>query len=296
MKFFNYDLFEKQLNGGEEMSIDVREPVVKGTFYPGNKNNLSKMIGDFIIDANPVVKKDKEILGLIVPHAGYIYSGPCAAYAYKLLKYRKFDTVIVLGPSHSTMLKGASVWKQGLYKTPLGDVKIDENASDYLLKNGPDIEFHQIAHMQEQSVEVQVPFLQYVLKDEFMLVPVVIGNQTSEYSKQLASTLYDLMQEKTGNYLVVASSDLSHYHTDDVAKRMDREVINLIKNKNIAQLAKTIDSGRGEACGIGSILTLLFLADKYDTNLIDILNVTNSGDVSGDRSRVVGYMSAAVYK
>lgn len=278
------------------MPIDVREPVVQGTFYPGNKNNLSKMIGGFIIEANPVVKKDKELLGLIVPHAGYIYSGQCAAFAFKLLKYRKFDTVIVLGPSHSTMLKGASVWEKGSYRTPMGDITIDENVTDYLLKNGPDVEFYQIAHMQEHSVEVQVPFLQYVLKNEFKLVPVIVGNQTYDYTKKLANTLYDLMQEKSGNYLIVASSDLSHYHTDDAAKRMDREVINLIKNMNITQLAKIIDTGKGEACGIGSILTLLFLADKYETDSVDILNVTNSGDVSGDRSRVVGYMSTVIYK
>ncbi len=278
------------------MPADIREPVVQGMFYPGNKNNLSKMIGSFIIEANPPAKKDKELLGLIVPHAGYVYSGQCAAYAFKLLKYRKFDTVIVLGPSHSTMLRGASVWEKGFYRTPMGDISIDENVADYLLKNGTDIEFYQIAHMQEHSVEVQIPFLQYVLKDEFKLVPVVIGNQTYEYTKQLANTLYDLMQEKSGNYLIVASSDLSHYHTDDAAKRMDKEVITLIKNMNIVQLAKIIDSGRGEACGIGSILTLLFLAEKYETDSVDILNVTNSGDVSGDRSRVVGYMSAAIYK
>lgn len=274
----------------------IREPVVNGMFYPANKNNLSKMISSFLIEAEPGGREDKELLGLIAPHAGYVYSGQCASYAYKLLKSKKFDTIIVLGPSHSTMLKGSSVWAEGHYRTPLGDVEIDNESAEYLLKNGTDIEFYQMAHVQEHSIEVQVPFLQYVLKDKFKLLPIVIGNQTYAYTLNLANTLCDLIQEGTKKYLVVASSDLSHYHTYDVAKRMDGMVIDLIKKRLIKELARFIDSGKGEACGIGSIFTLLFLAEKYNSNMIDILNVVNSGDVSGDKSRVVGYMSAAIYK
>jgi len=283
--------------GDEIMSLDVREPVVQGMFYPGNKNNLSKLIGDFIVEANPKSREDKELLGLIVPHAGYVYSGPCAAYAFKLLRSKKYDTIIILGPSHSTILKGASVWKQGSYKTPYGNVEIDKESADFLINKGPDLEFYQIAHMQEHSVEVQIPFLQYILKDEFQLVPVVIGNQAFDYTQELADSIYNLMENwKDKSFLIVASSDLSHYHSNEAAKRMDREVIKMIENRNIEQLDKIISSGRGEACGIGSIFTLLFLMKKFNTDIIDILNVTNSGEVSGDRSRVVGYMSAAAYK
>lgn len=277
------------------MTGSIREPVVQGMFYPSNKNNLSKMISAFLSDAKPVIKEDKELLGLIVPHAGYIYSGQCAAYAYKLLKTKNFDTVIVLGPSHSTMLNGASVWQEGFYRTPLGDIEIDKESSDYLIVNGPNIESYQLAHIQEHSIEVQIPFLQYILKNKFKLVPVVIGNQTFEYIKKFADTLYNLIEKKSGKFLIIASSDLSHYHSYDAAKRMDGNVIDLIKKKSTSTLAQSIETGKGEACGIGSIFTILFMAEKYKSSIIDILNITNSGDVSGDKSRVVGYMSAALY-
>ncbi len=278
------------------MPDNVREPVVQGMFYPANKDDLSKMIAAFLHDAKPSVRDDKGLLGLIAPHAGYVYSGQCAAYAYKLLKLKKFDTIIVLGPSHSTMLNGASVWQNGFYRTSLGDVEIDSEAASFLLDNGRDIEFYPMAHMQEHSIEVQIPFLQYVLKNKFKITPVVLGNQTYEYTKKLADTIYDLIQKKPDKYLIIASTDLSHYHTYDTAKRMDKNVIDLIKKRSLEPLTESIKTGRGEACGIGPVFTLLLLAEKCKTELIDILNVTNSGDVSGDKSRVVGYMSAEIYK
>ncbi len=278
------------------MTIHTREPVVQGMFYPGNRDKLTRMISTFLLNAKPKIQKDKELLGLIVPHAGYIYSGLCAAYAYKLLKGNKYDTVIVLGPSHYTMLNGSSVWAKGEYKTPIGDLKIDEEAASYLQVKGREVEFYQVAHMQEHSIEVQIPFLQYILKSNFRLVPIVIGNQTYDYCMKLADTLYDLMQKNKKRYLIIASSDLSHYHSDNVAKRMDKYIINLIEDMKKEELTKAVDTGKGEACGIGSILTLLALSEKFNTRNIDILNVVNSGEISGDKDRVVGYMSAAIYK
>jgi len=278
------------------MSLKEREPVVRGMFYPAGKDNLQRMISSFLIDANPKENGDKDILGIISPHAGYVYSGSCAAFAYKLLKNKSFDTVIVLGPSHSTLLKGASVWKEGVYKTPLGDIKIDEEFTKILLEKGPDIEFYQVAHIQEHSIEVQLPFLQYVLKGKFELVPIIIGNQTYEYSKRLSNSLFELIEESSKKIIIVASSDLSHYHSHEVAKRMDRIVVDLVRVKNVDKLSEVIESGKGEACGIGPIFTLLNLALKYKNSEVEILNVINSGDVSGDKSRVVGYMSAVIYK
>ncbi|MBU1076853.1 MAG: AmmeMemoRadiSam system protein B [Spirochaetes bacterium] len=278
------------------MSVYIREPVVQGMFYPAKRDSLTKMVSTFLLNAKPKVQKEKELLGLIVPHAGYVYSGGCAAHAYKLIKGQRFDTVIVIGPSHYTMLDGSSVWAKGEYVTSLGSVNIDEEAASYLLDKGPDIEFYQVAHMQEHSVEVQIPFLQYVLKSKFELVPIIIGNPSYDYTSRLADTIYSLIKGNHKKYLIVASTDLSHYHNDQVAKRMDRSVIELVKTMNKEELDRSIKTGTGEACGMGSILTLLFLAEKFGTRSIDILNITNSGEVSGDKERVVGYMSAAVYR
>lgn len=275
--------------------MNVREPVVNGMFYPANKDKLLKMISNFLIHINPRLNEKKELLGFISPHAGYIYSGQCAAYSYKLIKSLQYDTIIVLGPSHYTSLNGASIWSQGLYRTPLGDVPIDEEAAQYLIKKNKNIERYEIAHMQEHSIEVQVPFLQYILKNKFKLVPMIIGNPTYNFTSELASSIYALIKSQEKRYLIIASSDLSHYHSDDVARRLDKQVIDLIKQNDPKMLAKIIDTGQGEACGIGPILTLLFLAQNYKQPVIDILNYTNSGEVSGDKSRVVGYLSAAVY-
>ena len=202
-----------------------------------------------------------------------------------------------MGPSHQVYLDGASLWREGWYKTPLGKVEIDKESAKFLLSKNNGIEFNQMAHLQEHSIEVQIPFCQYVLKNGFQLVPIVIGNQTLEYSKILADSLTELIEEyKDKSFLLIASSDLSHYHNDEVAKRLDKNVVNSIRRMDVEYLNQQIESGNGEACGIGPVMTLLLSAKRLNVDNIDILNVTNSGEVSGDKSRVVGYISAVVYK
>ena len=277
------------------MPINIREPVVNGMFYPASKEKLSKMISSFLIESNPIPNDKKKLLGLIAPHAGYVYSGSCAAYAYKLLKSTQYDTIIILGPSHYTSLLGAAIWPKGFFKTPLGNVAIDEESSEELLKNKSIIETYEIAHMQEHSIEVQIPFLQYILKNDFKIIPLVIGNPTYDFSSQLADALYNLQNTVPNKYLFVASSDLSHYHTDNVARRMDIQVVKLIEKNDPELLTQIIDRGQGEACGIGPILTLLLLSKKFKDATVETLNYTNSGETSGDKSRVVGYLSSAIY-
>ncbi len=277
------------------MSELIRESVVSGMFYPASRDSLSKMIATLLTQAEPQKREDKELFGLISPHAGYIYSGGCAAYGFKLLKGKNFDTIIVMGPSHQAYLDGASVWRQGKYRTPLGDVEVDDESAQFLLEQDANIQFYQAAHFQEHSVEVQIPFLQYVLKNNFKIVPVVIGNQTLEYSKILADAIVNLIKSKDRKFLLIASSDLSHYHSDEVAKRLDNAVIKMIEKMDVEGMFSLIETGKGEACGAGPIMVLLLTAKKMNANTIDILNVTNSGEVSGDKSRVVGYMSAAIY-
>ncbi len=277
------------------MSIHIREPVVSGMFYPAGKDTLQKMIANFFSLAEPVTREHKKLFALMAPHAGYMYSGQCAAYAYKLLKGASYDTVIILGPSHYAQLDGASVWSKGFYRTPIDQTPIDEEGVQFLLQSNSGIEDYKIAHMQEHSLEVQLPFLQYMLKNKFYLIPLVIGNPTMEYTSKLADALEQLVKNPKKNYLVVCSTDLSHYHSNEVAKRMDNQIIEAIRRNKIDELVELIDTGKGEACGIGPILTLLFLFKKFNSKFIDILNVTNSGETSGDKSRVVGYMSAAFY-
>ncbi len=278
--------------------MNIREPVVSGTFYPAKKDALLKMISSMLNTVNlEKTYEDKNIFGLISPHAGYVYSGTAAAYGYSLLKGRKYDTIIILGPSHYTLLNGASVWKNGQYSTPLGKIDIDTEATNFLLDKYEHIEFNQIAHIQEHSIEVQLPFLQYVLKSDFKFVPIIIGNQQLDYIKKLTEALINLLNTNINKkYLFIASTDLSHYHSSDVALRMDGNVASAIESFDIEKLNTIIEERTGEACGIGPILTLMLLSEKLNIKNVDILKLTNSGETSGDYSRVVGYMSAVLYK
>jgi AmmeMemoRadiSam system protein B len=276
---------------------NIREPVVQGLFYPASKDSLLKMISKMINFADSVLRDDAKLFGLISPHAGYVYSGTCAAFGYKLLKNLNFDTIIIIGPAHSAYIDGASVWSKGGFKTPLGIAQIDEEISNLLISENSRINNSIIPHIEEHSIEVQIPFLQFVLKNNFKIVPIVMGNQTLEYSKIVANSIsYILNKFSEKRFLIIASSDLSHYHSSEVAQRLDDAVVDRIRNLDIEGLNEIIEEGKGEACGIGPILVLLFLCKNFNVNIVEILNLTNSGEISGDKTRVVGYLSAAFYK
>jgi len=157
---------------------EIRKPAVAGSFYTADPEILSKQIRDYL-SAVPQKKIDGEIIALISPHAGYIYSGQVAAHAYKLIAGKVFDAVIVIAPSHRVYFQGASVYSQGAFRTPLGLIPIDEDISRKLIQESPAISFNPQAHAQEHSLEVQLPFLQTVLKD-FRLIPIVMGDQNLE--------------------------------------------------------------------------------------------------------------------
>lgn len=275
------------------MTLKIIHPVVSGIFYPANPDKLKKNI-ETLLSLVPESKEELTPLGLISPHAGYIYSGQTAAFGYKLLEKKKFDTVIVMGPSHTTFIMKSSVYPEGVYRTSLGDVEIDSEIADKLLQNKDIISFEEEAHLQEHSIEVQLPFLQIVLKN-FKFVPIIIGNQNLDYADELSTAIFEIMKDCDKKFLVIASSDLSHYHSSDVAKRMDRYVAEAIKRFDYKTLAKKLADGTAEACGAGAILTLIKLMLSLGCKRCDILDVTNSGKTTNDYSRVVGYLSAAFY-
>ncbi len=252
--------------------MGTRNPAVAGMFYPAGPEELKEMVNEFMSKASPRKIKGG-IRALIVPHAGYIYSGQVAAQAYSLLRTmkKKPTRVIVTGPSHYVGLRGVASDANQEWLTPLGRVKIAENPFP---KNAE-------AHVQEHSVEVQVPFLQLALGD-FSLVPLVAGE--AEPAEE-ARILNEFLDDDT---LLVVSSDLSHYHDYDTASRMDSATIEAIKSLDPERLLR-----EGEACGIVPILILLELARMREWKAV-FLDYKNSGDVSGDSSRVVGYASFAV--
>jgi AmmeMemoRadiSam system protein B len=273
-------------------------PAVAGAFYPGSPSSLKPMIDDFMADAEKCptlgLTGGGKLVALIVPHAGYVYSGQVAASAYKQIEGMNSDTVVLVGVSHQSAIRGASVYRSGRYETPLGTVEIDSDLAGELMAQDEIFSFQPRAHAIEHSLEVQVPFLQQILSD-FKIVPILMGH----WSESVCSTVSDALAKtiSSRNVLLIASSDMSHYHPYDTARRMDNIAISSIELMDIANLMDDLSSGRCELCGAAPVITILMAAKKLEADSVEILQYANSGDVTGDKSSgVVGYFAAAVYQ
>jgi len=281
----------------------IREPAVAGSFYPSDKAELDLMIDEFFEKAE-LPKLGGNISALIVSHAGYEYSGQVAAYAYKALIGKKIDTVVLIGNSHQEYFDGISVYESGYFRTPLGDIEVDADFAKKLIDSNPKIKFYEKAHLQEHSLEVQLPFLQKALSApsgrDWKIVPIILGNQTNTVDI-LIEALKNLIDENT---LIIASSDLSHYPSYKDAQYSDNKVIQAILTGKRENLRKTISDLEKEnipnlqtcACGHDAIEVVMGL---FGDKNIKLLKYANSGDVSvgdppageADKSQVVGYAS-----
>lgn len=283
---------EAKMKKQEFKKEDIRPPAVAGAFYTSNPEALAAQIKDFIIKA-PAKTLPGKIIALIAPHAGYMYSGQVAAYGYKLIEGKSFDAVVVIAPSHRAAFHGASVYPKGAYQIPLGLIPVDNELTQQLMKQDDLISHVWQAHTQEHSLEVQLPFLKSLLGD-FRLVPIVMGSYDFATCESISESIYKVIKDK--NVLIVASSDLSHFHPYNTAVKLDKIVIDHVKNFDAKGLFQDTSSGRCEACGAGPMITTMLLAKKLGANRSELLHYANSGDVTGDKSGVVGYMSAVLYK
>ena len=259
----------------------IRKPAVAGTFYPRDKYELIKQIDEFLDSV--IVKNYGDPIGFVCPHAGYIYSGFTAAHSFKYLKDREYEKVIILAPSHYDGYGGITTWNGTGIETPLGIVETDD--SDKLEKYG--VQKSHLGFGKEHSLEVELPFLQKVLKPGWKLVPLVMGFQDTETIRLGKNILESYMDKKN---LILISSDLSHYHPYDRAKTIDGHFLNFIELDRIQDLQDAHDNGLVEACGFGPIMSFLKLDIKPK-----ILDYRNSGDTAGDRNRVVGYTSIGAF-
>jgi len=280
--------------GGKEMGMkEIREPAVAGAFYPDKPEILQRDLSKYFENA----KKEKlegEIVALVSPHAGYTYSGQVAAYAYKLIEGKNFESVVVVAPSHHALFKGASLYDRGGYRTPLGVVPVDVDLSKKMMEKRKEIQFLPEAHRQEHSLEVQIPFLQVALKS-FKLVPIVMEPYWSwETCQYLASAIAETVRGK--KVLLVASTDLSHFYSYNIAVELDRIFLNHIDRFDAEGLNRDLKGNRTEACGAGPVVTVMLAAKALGANRGKVLKYLNSGDVTGDRSRVVGYGAGVFYK
>ncbi len=271
----------------------IRESVIAGSWYPGDPDVLRSQILDFLSRAKPP-QIEGELIALISPHAGYMYSGQVAAYAYKLLEGRPFHTVVIVAPSHRAYFRGVSVYPRGGYRTPLGIVPIAEDLTSRLMETSPVISYIPQAHAQEHSLEIQLPFLQVVLKD-FRLVPLVMGEHDFHTCQELADAIVEVVKGKE-DVLLVASTDLSHFYPYSQAVTLDRVVLEHVEAFDPEGLSKDLRTGRCEACGGGPMVAVMLAARALGADGARVLKYANSGDVTGDRSSVVGYMAAAIYR
>jgi AmmeMemoRadiSam system protein B/AmmeMemoRadiSam system protein A len=271
----------------------IRPSAVAGAFYTSDPDDLTAEIKKFLDNVPSSKPLPGTIVALISPHAGYIYSGQVAAHGFKLLEGKSFDTVVVLAPSHRIPFRGASVFPQGAYQIPLGLIPIDKNLAENLIKSNDLFSYVPSAHVKEHSLEVQLPFLKIILGN-FMLVPIVMGSNDFSTCNEIAETIYQTVKDQS--VLIVASTDLSHFHPYQDAVNLDRIVIDHVKHYDPQGLFKAIATGKCEACGADPLVTTMLLAKKLGANQSKLLNYANSGDVSGDKTQVVGYMSAVLYK
>lgn len=251
-----------------------RQPAVAGMFYPDDPVELQQQLDDFLSEASAEGPAPKAI---IVPHAGYIYSGPIAASAYARVAAlrEKVSRVIILGPAHRVPIYGLATSSADRFSTPLGDIPLDRESIS-LIEQLPQVSCNDSAHQLEHSLEVQLPFLQQVL-DNFTLVPLVVGDASKEEVSEVLEQLWEGPET-----LIVISSDLSHYHDYETARRMDSATSRAIES------LKPADIHYDDACGRNPISGLLVMADKLGLKT-ETLDLRNSGDTAGPRDSVVGY-------
>ena len=272
---------------------EIREPAFAGMFYPDRSEVLSSDVKRYLGNVKGE-RIEGEVVALVAPHAGYMYSGQVAAHAYKLIEGKNFHSVIVVAPSHRALFKGVSLYDRGGYRTPLGVVPVDVDLSKKMMERRKEIQFIPQAHEQEHSLEVQIPFLQIALK-AFKLVPIVMGPSWNwESCDSLASAIAEAAKGK--NVLLVASSDLSHYHAYGKAVELDQIVLGHLERLDPEGLSNSLRRGLGEACGGGPLITVMLAAKALGANKGRVLKYANSGDIAGDRSRVVGYGAAVFYR
>jgi len=276
----------------------VREPAVAGSFYESSKKNLMNQIEwCFTHKLGPgVLPKISEsftgkLIGVIVPHAGYIYSGPIAAWAYKVIAENgKPDSFIIIGPNHSGMGSPLAIMRKGLWRTPLGYAKVDSELGDALLSSLDILEDDYTAHLNEHSIEVQLPFLQYLF-GEVKFLPISLMIQDREVSILLGEAISKIIKDR--RVVVIASTDFTHYESYERAYKNDSLIIDRIIDLDIDGFFKTYYSRRISLCGPGPTGTLITIAKLLDAKQVLKLKYATSGDTSGDMSFVVGYSSIA---
>lgn len=280
----------------------VRRPTQAGSFYAGDAESLRTQIEkcflhEFGPGKLPKVEMSgvRKVVGLVCPHAGYMYSGPVAANAYNELALDgKPDTVVVLGPNHTGYGSALALMDEGVWQTPLGDVEIDTLVAHELVRETGLIDVDELAHRFEHSIEVQLPFLQYLYGDRFKFVPVCFQLQDYASAEEIGNALVEVLAER--NAVVIASSDFTHYEPQTSAEKKDLAALEAVQAMDAKNFVSIIEERNVTACGYGPIATTITAAKGLLAKEAKLLRYKTSGDITGDKSSVVGYAAVSFRK
>jgi AmmeMemoRadiSam system protein B len=276
--------------------LEVRRPAVAGQFYEADPTRLKRSIEECFLHPlgpqkiPPAPKTDEEIAGLVSPHAGYIYSGPIAAHGYYYASSLPTpELVVIVGPNHWGAGSGVATVSGGVWRTPLGDLEISAEDAKALVKVSGIVDFSEEAHRREHSIEVQLPFLQYIFDSKFKILPISMLFQDRETAVEVGHAIAEIVKGR--RCLIIASSDLTHYESQKEAERKDAAFINATLSLDVVKLYSVIQRLDISACGYGPVAALMTAANNLSLKKAELLKYATSGDVTGDKSSVVGYAS-----
>ena len=264
----------------------MRRPAVAGQFYPLNPEYLEEELKRCF---KGLEIRERDVLGAVCPHAGYVYSGKVAASVYATLP--KADIYVLIGPNHTGYGSPVSLSKD-TWETPLGIVEVDLRLADGFL--GSIVDVDELGHRYEHSIEVQIPFLQYLFGRSLRILPICMGMQDEETAVEVGNLAADLVSKSGEKVIFIASSDFTHYQPAEIAKKIDSEVIEAILNQDVSEMYDLLYKRNASVCGYGPIATMLTASKKLGGKRATLLNYENSGAVSGDMNAVVGYAAIIV--
>lgn len=282
--------------------VKVRLPTQAGAFYEATSKLLRAQVEQCFLHRLgpgqvPTVSHtaNREVVGLVCPHAGYMFSGPVAAHSYYALALDGIpEVVVIFGPNHTGYGSGLAAMNEGVWRTPLGDVEIDSEIADQIIRQSQIVDVDATAHRLEHSIEVQLPFLQYLYGSRFTFVPVCFAMQDLDSAKQVGEAVAKVLAGK--NAVVIASSDMTHYEPHERAAKQDRLALAAVEGLDETKFYSVVESHNISACGYGPIASLIVAAKRLGAKEAKLLSYKTSGDVVGDRSSVVGYAAVSFTK
>ncbi len=275
---------------------DIRPSPIAGTWYPGDPEVLASSIDQYLRAADRA-QIDGEIIGIVTPHAGHRYSGPVAAHAFRCLQGLQPEVVAVLSPLHNPYPGKILTSAHTAYATPLGTIEIDVerlNQFEDELKNNWEIDIQHVHNDHEHSLEIELPFAQRCFPRAFKLLPIMLRDQSEATAKAVGTSLAKILEAASS--IIIGSSDLSHFYPQEIAQRLDEEILSRLGQFDPSGVLAAEEEGVGFACGRGAIAATLWASQELGANRVEVVDYATSGDTTGDYHSVVGYGAAVIYR